>query len=108
MSMTRTQAKIATLLTAFPSLVVVVILAPLFWLIGDRSGYDWLFWVYVLSIPVGFVAGICGLFFAFQSFLTRARQVALCAVNGASMSVAVYWAVQLWKGITALKGLGGM
>jgi hypothetical protein len=108
MSMTRAQAKIATLLTALPSLAVVVILTPLFWLIGDRSGYDWLFWVFVLSIPVGFVAGGCGLFFAFQSFLARGQRVFLCAVNCASMSVALYWAVQLWKGMTALGGLGGM
>ena len=100
--MTRAQAKRSVLLASSPSAVVVIAIAPLFWVVKDSPGYDWLFWPFLAVIPFSIVAGVFGLILSLEQSLTRGLRSLLFALNGASLCFGLSLIITLWRGLTAL------
>ena len=102
--MTRAQAKNSVLLGSFPSAAVVMVLAPLFLVVKDSRGHDWLFWPFLAAIPFSIVAGIFGFIFSFEQSLTRRGRALLFAVNGASLCFGFYLIFTVWRGLNEWSG----
>jgi hypothetical protein len=63
--------------------------------------------IYLLSIPLGVAAGVFGLAFSFQPFLTLWQKLSFVAIKSASISFAVHLAVSLVRAMVKWGRLGG-
>ena len=102
---TRERAKRSVLLTSAPSAFIVTVLAPLFWVMKDRSGHEWLFWVYLGVIPLSVVVGLLGLLFSLDRSLTRRLRIVLVTLNVAALCFGPFIFITLLRALGEWKGL---
>jgi hypothetical protein len=99
--MTRAEIKWSVVLMSLPSALIVTVGMPMFWMLKDSSGHDWLFWIFVGLVPVSFVAGLLGSLFAFERSLARGVRACLFLLNGSSAVFGLYLAITLVQAVTA-------
>lgn len=101
--MTRAETKWAVLLASLPSVIMIAVGVPTFWLLKDTKGNDWLFWIFVGLIPFSFASGVFGALCSFERSLPRGARACLLLLNAAAVCFGLYLAVLIIQAFTAWK-----